>query len=127
MPRHDRRIPHATRRQGRGRPGGYAVRAWAPGAARRVRSRPPADASAPGRWAGPACAWRRFGPSLHHACCRAGIAKMRRVRGRVGLGGAEEGEQEQRSEEHTSELQSLMRNSYAVFCFKKKKKQKKTV
>src|SRR3546814_10017359 len=28
----------------------------------------------------------------------------------------------QRSEEHTSELQSLMRNSYAVFCLKKKKK-----
>src|SRR3546814_1576562 len=27
---------------------------------------------------------------------------------------------EQRSEEHTSELQSLMRNSYAVFCLKKK-------
>src|SRR3546814_8265816 len=33
------------------------------------------------------------------------------VRGPVGL----------RSEEHTSELQSLMRNSYAVFCLKKKK------
>src|SRR3546814_3772780 len=33
-----------------------------------------------------------------------------------------------RSEEHTSELQSLMRNSYAVFCLKKKKKKyKKTV
>src|SRR3546814_2855972 len=31
-----------------------------------------------------------------------------------------------RSEEHTSELQSLMRISYAVFCLKKKKKQKKT-
>src|SRR3546814_1563757 len=31
-----------------------------------------------------------------------------------GLGGA-------RSEEHTSELQSLMRISYAVFCLKKKK------
>src|SRR3546814_5680038 len=30
-----------------------------------------------------------------------------------------------RSEEHTSELQSLMRISYAVFCLKKKKKQKK--
>src|SRR3546814_2575965 len=30
----------------------------------------------------------------------------------------------QRSEEHTSELQSLMRISYAVFCLKKKKKQK---
>src|SRR3546814_9520899 len=32
----------------------------------------------------------------------------------------------QRSEEHTSELQSLMRISYAVFCLKKKKKNKKT-
>src|SRR3546814_2702643 len=31
-----------------------------------------------------------------------------------------------RSEEHTSELQSLMRISYAVFCLKKKKHQKKT-
>src|SRR3546814_4772518 len=31
-----------------------------------------------------------------------------------------------RSEEHTSELQSLMRISYAVFCLKKKKKQKAT-
>src|SRR3546814_4981361 len=30
----------------------------------------------------------------------------------------------QRSEEHTSELQSLMRISYAVFCLKKKKKRK---
>src|SRR3546814_9640061 len=28
----------------------------------------------------------------------------------------------ERSEEHTSELQSLMRSSYAVFCLKKKKK-----
>src|SRR3546814_14434508 len=27
----------------------------------------------------------------------------------------------ERSEEHTSELQSLMRNSYAVFCLKQKK------
>src|SRR3546814_8613436 len=31
-----------------------------------------------------------------------------------------------RSEEHTSELQSLMRSSYAVFCLKKKKKNKIT-
>src|SRR3546814_7580953 len=31
-----------------------------------------------------------------------------------------------RSEEHTSELQSLMRISYAVFCLKKKKPKKKT-
>src|SRR3546814_8065151 len=31
-----------------------------------------------------------------------------------------------RSEEHTSELQSLMRISYAVFCLKKKKSKKST-
>src|SRR3546814_2322901 len=31
------------------------------------------------------------------------------------------GKQRPRSEEHTSELQSLMRISYAVFCLKKKK------
>src|SRR3546814_8161759 len=31
-----------------------------------------------------------------------------------------------RSEEHTSELQSLMRISYAVFCLKKKKKKQTT-
>src|SRR3546814_2408566 len=30
----------------------------------------------------------------------------------------------ERSEEHTSELQSLMRNSYAVFCLNKKKREK---
>src|SRR3546814_1506779 len=33
---------------------------------------------------------------------------------------------EDRSEEHTSELQSLMRISYAVFCLKKKTKHKHT-
>src|SRR3546814_2417688 len=32
----------------------------------------------------------------------------------------------ERSEEHTSELQSLMRNSYAVFCLKKKKRHQET-
>src|SRR3546814_3353773 len=32
----------------------------------------------------------------------------------------------ERSEEHTSELQSLMRNSYAVFCLKKKKRHNET-
>src|SRR3546814_9184158 len=32
----------------------------------------------------------------------------------------------ERSEEHTSELQSLMRISYAVFCLKKKKEKKTT-
>src|SRR3546814_8624695 len=33
---------------------------------------------------------------------------------------------QERSEEHTSELQSLMRISYAVFCLKKKKHKKPT-
>src|SRR3546814_6987547 len=33
----------------------------------------------------------------------------------------ERAENEIRSEEHTSELQSLMRNSYTVYCLKKKK------
>src|SRR3546814_2830467 len=32
-----------------------------------------------------------------------------------------------RSEEHTSELQSLMRISYAVFCLKKKKKKQELI
>src|SRR3546814_2303788 len=40
------------------------------------------------------------------------------VRGHVPRPGAVD----DRSEEHTSELQSLMRISYAVFCLKKKKK-----
>src|SRR3546814_8214838 len=35
-----------------------------------------------------------------------------------------QGQQLIRSEEHTSELQSLMRISYAVFCLKKKKNKK---
>src|SRR3546814_1554326 len=42
--------------------------------------------------------------------------KLRRRAGRQAL--------RQRSEEHTSELQSLMRISYAVFCLKKKTKMK---
>src|SRR3546814_6888194 len=36
-------------------------------------------------------------------------------------GGSDDGNPRSRSEEHTSELQSLMRISYAVFCLKKKK------
>src|SRR3546814_12479096 len=47
---------------------------------------------------------------------------------RIDRGPREEGQERRRrsrSEEHTSELQSLMRISYAVFCLKKKKKQTK--
>src|SRR3546814_3022802 len=48
--------------------------------------------------------------------------------GRKGLELMDRGVREDvhRSEEHTSELQSLMRISYAVFCLKKKKKQSQT-
>src|SRR3546814_3954788 len=45
------------------------------------------------------------------------VAVLDRMRGAALAFGAES-----RSEEHTSELQSLMRISYAVFCLKKKKK-----
>src|SRR3546814_8056836 len=48
----------------------------------------------------------------YHAALAAEIARLRRGHPRV-----------VRSEEHTSELQSLMRISYAVFCLKKKKTQ----
>src|SRR3546814_14527036 len=41
-------------------------------------------------------------------------------------GGPAGGVEGERSEEHTSELQSLMRISYAVFCLKKKKKRRYT-
>src|SRR3546814_2519557 len=51
----------------------------------------------------------------HHAVLLGvvGPDRSRRVGNNAGLG--------RRSEEHTSELQSLMRISYAVFCLKKKK------
>src|SRR3546814_1276859 len=62
--------------------------------------------------------WRSFRrPGVRHEAYRSGFLRSdalgrRRLRG----GGW-------RSEEHTSELQSLMRISYAVFCLKKKKRQ----
>src|SRR3546814_10301170 len=40
--------------------------------------------------------------------------------------GAKPLQRRRRSEEHTSELQSLMRISYAVFCLKKKKQNNRT-
>src|SRR3546814_3814440 len=53
-----------------------------------------------------------------------GLCDQRPVAVVAGVGAGAEpdrrGESQPRSEEHTSELQSLMRNSYAVFCLKKK-------
>src|SRR3546814_1210476 len=46
--------------------------------------------------------------------------------GVLGVSGSESARRvDDRSEEHTSELQSLMRRSYAVFCLKKKNNTKK--
>src|SRR3546814_6070602 len=47
-------------------------------------------------------------------------------RGRTGNGGADDVILYSRSEEHTSERQSLMRHSYAAFCLKKKTTHKST-
>src|SRR3546814_6780538 len=59
------------------------------------------------------------------------IEPVLRARGLFGRRHPEEGQiiaalELARSEEHTSELQSLMRISYAVFCLKKKNKRYKT-
>src|SRR3546814_10093686 len=62
----------------------------------------------------PASRRRKVRPELLQGIGRA--ARRRRVGGQRAVGGARP-----RSEEHTSELQSLMRISYAVFCLKKKK------
>src|SRR3546814_3742951 len=58
---------------------------------------------------------RQFGEEGKHvAASPAPVQHIERVAGRPSR---------DRSEEHTSELQSLMRISYAVFCLKKKKYQ----
>src|SRR3546814_5178003 len=60
----------------------------------------------------------------HHAFDLAGLDIKKRKRDARGRGADPKrlgiGRGHQRSEEHTSELQSLMRISYAVFCLKKK-------
>src|SRR3546814_4736078 len=58
----------------------------------------------------PAVGGEAGGEEAHEGC----------VHRRAGAVGEGEGERRRRSEEHTSELQSLMRISYAVFCLKKK-------
>src|SRR3546814_5287483 len=56
---------------------------------------------------------------LGHERSKQPAERGRRSCGRIG-------KDQDRSEEHTSELQSLMRISYAVFCLKKKKQKTKT-
>src|SRR3546814_9652628 len=51
-----------------------------------------------------------------------GLAQLYQLRGRIGRSKLRAYCYLTRSEEHTSDLRSLMRKSYAVFCLKKKKK-----
>src|SRR3546814_1897586 len=89
--------------------GGRRVESADRPAPRRPRPRGAADraAASPGARGRPRPRVQREIPALHH---RRGDPPPRA--GQTGEG---------RSEEHTSELQSLMRISYAVFCLKKKK------
>src|SRR3546814_9143446 len=57
---------------------------------------------------------RRFGLAVDRDIAELHIVAEPAIGGIVGA-------RDHRSEEHTSELQSLMRISYAVFCLKKKK------
>src|SRR3546814_9035422 len=61
--------------------------------------------------------WRGEDREVDAALVKRSLAGDRRVQV-----DEEDGKPSKRSEEHTSELQSLMRISYAVFCLKKKKK-----
>src|SRR3546814_7169569 len=62
------------------------------------------------------------GPETVVICWTAGYAtNTRKPKSRTATGMVMRSVADSRSEEHTSELQSLMRISYAVFCLKKKK------
>src|SRR3546814_4775376 len=61
--------------------------------------------------------WYRSDVALEGGQCWRFLLRLRAPHGSLDPGGFDY----ERSEEHTSELQSLMRISYAVFCLKKKK------
>src|SRR3546814_4284487 len=66
--------------------------------------------------------WRGHGWQVRwESCARDSSGGRHRRRYRAGVRG-ERCAGDPRSEEHTSELQSLMRSSYAVFCLKTKKR-----
>src|SRR3546814_6763966 len=76
------------------------------------------------------CAVTRNGPRKERGDCDSGASLLGRAA--AGAAGGEPAKlwpqppvPPERSEEHTSELQSLMRISYAVFCLKKKKNQER--
>src|SRR3546814_7714043 len=107
-------VPYTTRFRSddRGDPGAARARRGGDGGVPPpLPSREP-DHPVPAGGAPPGPARRRAGPGGR----RTGVR-------RVGQGQLTRVSPASRSEEHTSELQSLMRISYAVFCLKKKKKQ----
>src|SRR3546814_2765264 len=119
--------PHAPDgyERGHGHPPAYPMYRWPP-------SRAPTPALPPPRGAD---AVRRSAPNLPAFSCVVHRTERQRARplaahslqsGRIPHRNAVHRSAGGRSEEHTSELQSLMRISYAVFCVKKKKNQKQT-
>src|SRR3546814_4124853 len=64
----------------------------------------------------------RRGSAQHAQPVYAGFSALPQMQAKVPHGDAARHQRPARSEEHTSELQSLMRTAYAVFCLKKKKK-----
>src|SRR3546814_3122575 len=70
---------------------------------------------------------REGGPQARHVRRAEAVGRAAEGRGaRAGPCRSRPGPRLCRSEEHTSELQSLMRISYAVFCLKKKKHENQT-
>src|SRR3546814_1021473 len=64
--------------------------------------------------------------AYEHSNLKGHLAVLEAVRHASGVEHLVYASSSSRSEEHTSELQSLMRISYAVFCLKKKKKKRIT-
>src|SRR3546814_4336098 len=91
-------------------------------ARRRARPAPPTAGSRP---AAPACAGTRPSPSCRHVQEWTVLHVPGKHFDELRIEPRAPHCQRVRSEEHTSELQSLMRISYAVFCLKKKKKKNK--
>src|SRR3546814_8776690 len=99
---------------------------WAGGSGRSGRR----SLGASQQWPRVSTSWSGSGGRLtlrsREALRRSRQSSSERPSAQVGQGGLEllrpDVEEAVRSEEHTSELQSLMRISYAVFCLKKKKK-----
>src|SRR3546814_8009588 len=73
-------------------------------------------------WSSPTHSCACAAPSVRGAEGRVPIVRRHGVRAAKVRGAPSRRTRIVRSEEHTSELQSLMRISYAVFCLKKKKK-----